>query len=308
MSSPSPVTDGERVFALTGAGTLEGFDLDGRELWARNLQEDYGDFGLNWGYASSPTLYDGRLYVQVLHGMKTDDPSYVLAVDPGDGSTLWRVERPTDAPHESPDAYTTPLVLRAGGETAIVISGGDYVTGHDPATGEELWRLGGLNPDKEGNYRVVASSVTSNGYLVVPTRERPLQVFRVERATQPPVEVWQTREGPDVPTPVSDGERLYVVRDNGVTLAMDLETGDVVWGPQRLKTGTYSASPVLVDGLIYATSEDGVTTIVRAGPEFELVAQNDLGSYTLSSPAISDGQIFLRTEDYLYCIGERRDD
>jgi outer membrane protein assembly factor BamB len=306
MSSPSPVTDGRRVFALTGAGTLKGFDLEGRELWARNLQEDYGAFGLQWGYASSPTLHAGRLYVQVLHGMKTDEPSYVLAVDPGDGTTLWRVERPTDAPMESPDAYTTPLVVQAGGETAIAISGGDYVTGHHPSTGEELWRLGGLNPGKDKNYRVVASSFASSGFLVVPTRQAPLQVFRVENATEEPVELWETREGPDVPTPVSDGERLYIVKDNGVMLALDLRTGGVVWGPQRLKTGTYSASPVLAAGLIYVTSEDGVTSVVKAGPDFELVAQNDLGAYTLSSPAVSDGQIFIRTEDYLYCIGERQ--
>ena len=306
MSSPSPVTDGKRVWTMTGAGVLKGFDFAGTELWSRDLQQEYGSFGLMWGYASSPTLHDGRVYVQVLHGMKTDDPSYVLAVDATDGSTVWRVERPTDAPRESPDAYTTPAVLEVDGETTIVITGGDYATGHDSASGEELWRVGGLNPGKEGNYRVVASAVVRDGVLFVPSRKDPLQAFRIGSAVEAPALMWQTREGPDVPTPVSDGERLYIVKDNGVMFALDAASGAVVWGPKRIKTGTYSASPVLVNGLIYATSEDGVTSIVAAKSEFELVAENDLEGYTLASPAISSGQIFIRTESHLYCIGERR--
>ncbi len=146
MSSPSPVTDGKSVWVMTGTGVLKGFDFEGRELWARDIQKDYGAFGLNWGYASSPLLHEDSLYVQVLHGMNTDDPSYVLRIDKKTGKTLWRVERPTDAARESPDAYTTPALLRVGKTTEIVVSGGDYVTGHDPATGKELWRAGRLEP------------------------------------------------------------------------------------------------------------------------------------------------------------------
>ena len=108
MSSPSPVTDGRHVWVMTGVGVLKAFDFAGKEIWARNIQNDYGKFGLNWGYASSPLLHGGALYVQVLHGMKTDDPSYVLKIDPMTGKTLWRVERHTDAVFESPDSYTTP--------------------------------------------------------------------------------------------------------------------------------------------------------------------------------------------------------
>jgi outer membrane protein assembly factor BamB len=102
MSSPSPVTDGQNVFALTGTGVLKGFDLKGREIWARDIQKDYGHFGLNWGYASSPLLYEDSLFVQVLHGMKTKDPSYLMRIDKKTGRTLWRVERPTKARRESP--------------------------------------------------------------------------------------------------------------------------------------------------------------------------------------------------------------
>ena len=103
MASPSPVTDGRYVWIMTGVGALTCFDFSGEKIWRRELQEDYGEFGLNWGYASSPLLHDGNLFIQVLHGMNTDEPSYVLAVDGSTGKTLWKVDRPTDARRESPD-------------------------------------------------------------------------------------------------------------------------------------------------------------------------------------------------------------
>ena len=104
MSSPSPVTDGKHVWVMTGTGVFKAFDFAGKELWARDIQKDYGPFGLNWGYASSPLLHGDSLYVQVLHGMKTDDPSYLLRIDKTSGKTLWKVDRPTQAIRESPDS------------------------------------------------------------------------------------------------------------------------------------------------------------------------------------------------------------
>src|SRR5215208_4139223 len=123
MSSPSPVTDGRGVWVMTGTGVLKGFDFSGKELWSRDIQKDYGEFGLNWGYASSPLLFEDSLYVQVLHGMKTDDPSYVMRIDKKNVKTLWKADRPTNAIRESPDSYTTPALLRYGNTTEIVITG-----------------------------------------------------------------------------------------------------------------------------------------------------------------------------------------
>ena len=308
MSSPSPVTDGKSVWVMTGTGVLKGFDFEGRELWSRDLQKDYGAFGLNWGYASSPLLHEDSLYVQVLHGMNTDDPSYVLRIDKKTGKTLWKVERPTDAERESPDAYTTPALLRVGKAIEIVVSGGDYVTGHDPATGRELWRAGGLNPERNPFYRVVASPIVSDGLVYVPTRVKPLLVLRAGGRGDVSKShlAWSTENGPDVPTPVTDGRHLYVVNDRGIVWSFDAKTGKEVYGQQRLKSGTYSASPVLADGKIYVTNEDGVTSVIKAGPQFEVLAENDLAEYTLSSPAISEGQLFIRTANHLYAIGQRR--
>jgi outer membrane protein assembly factor BamB len=308
MSSPSPVTDGTTVWVMTGTGLLRAFDFAGKELWLRDLQKDYGRFGIQWGYASSPLLHEDSLYVQVLHGMHTDDPSYVLRIHKASGKTLWRVERPTKARQESPDAYTTPALLRYKGVTEIVISGGDVVTGHDQATGKELWRADGLNPNNDGNYRVVASPLVHGETIVAPSRERPLLVLRaggrgdVSRSHV----MWRFNQGPDVPSPVSDGTYLYSINDRGIMFCLDLKTGSSVYGPQRLRNATYSGSPVLADGKIYITDEDGVTTVVRAGPKFEKLAENDFAEYTLSSPAVSEGQIFIRTDTALYAIGSRK--
>ena len=308
MSSPSPITDGERVWVMTGTGILKAFDVEGNELWMRDIQESYGSFGLNWGYASSPLLHEDALYVQVLHGMRTDDPSYVLRIDRDTGETEWRVERPTEALRESPDSYTTPAILEYDGTREIVITGGDAVTGHDPETGQELWRADGLNPTRNRAYRIIASPVVHGDMIYAPTRVRPL--LAVKAGGRGDVldshVVWSTDNGPDVPTPVTDGEYFYVVNDRGIVFVMDAKTGEEVYGRERIQPGTYSASPVLADGKIYITNEGGMTTVLKAGPEFEVLSENDLADYCLSSPAISDGQIFIRTTTHLYAIGARR--
>ena len=309
MSSPSPVTDGKTVWVMTGVGVLKAFDFKGKELWARDIQKDYGRFGLNWGYASSPLLEDGDLFVQVLHGMKTDDPSYILRVDGATGKTLWRVERPTNAIRESPDSYTTPALLRYGNTKEIVISGGDVVTGHDPATGKEIWRVDGLNPSNNPNYRIIASPLIAGEMVIAPTRERPMLAIKAGGRGDVTTthKIWTFDSGPDVPTPVSDGKLVYIVNDRGIAFALDLQTGKVVYGPERLKSDSYSASPVLAEGRIYITSEnEGVTSVYTAGPKFELLAQNSLNDYCLSSPAMSEGQIFIRTTGHLWAIGQRK--
>jgi outer membrane protein assembly factor BamB len=313
MSSPSPVTDGQHVWVMTGVGVLKAFDFTGIEVWSRNIQTDYGRFGLNWGYASSPLLRDDALYVQVLHGMKTDDPSYLLKIDKLTGKTLWHVERPTDAIVESPDAYTTPLWVDLDGRAELVITGGDVVTGHDPATGRELWRADVLNPTNNRNYRIVASPTFAGGLVISPSRENPLVAIRPGGSGDVSTSrvVWTFNRGPDVPTPVSDGTYLYVVRDGGQVFCLDLKTGAVVYGPERLPPGTYSASPILADGKIYVTTEaEGVTTVFRAGPTFEILSSNSLAGdcspYCLSTVAISEGQLFMRTSSFLWAIGERK--
>ncbi len=308
MSSPSPVTDGERVWVMTGTGVLKAFDYAGNELWKRDIPQDYGEFGLMWGYASSPLLHENALYIQVLHGMKTDDPSYILRIDATTGDTVWREERSTEALNESPDSYTTPALLKYDSNIEIVITGGDAVSGHDPETGKEIWRADGLNPARQRNYRVVASPVIEGNMIYAPTRIRPLLALKAGGrgdVLQSHV-IWKTDNGPDVPTPVTDGQYFYIINDSGIVYVHDAHTGELIYGKQRIQRGTYSSSPVLADGKIFITNESGLTTVFASGPEFIELSRNPLDDYCLSSPAISEGQIFIRTAQYLWAIGERR--
>ena len=308
MSSPSPVTDGTAVWVMTGTGALKSFTFDGKERWARDIQKDYGTFGLNWGYASSPLLMGDALYVQVLHGMKTDDPSYLLRIDKTTGKTVWKQERPTTAIAEAPDAYTTPVPLKVDNRTEIVVSGGDIVTAHDPATGKELWRSDGLNPTNHQWQRIIASPVVSGSTVYAPSRVKPLLAIRGGGSGNVTTthRLWEFANGPDVPTPVVDGTYFYSFDDRGVVYCLDAKTGKNVYGPVRIKPGTYSASPILGDGKIYITSEEGLTSVVKAGPAFEVLAENAINEYVLSSIAISDGQLFLRGDKHLYAIGQRK--
>src|SRR6185503_322160 len=143
------------------------------------------------------------------------------------GKTIWKVERPTAAIRESPDSYTTPRLLRYGKNIEIVITGGDCVTGHDPATGKELWRASGLNPDNDPNYRIVASPVTHGDLIIAPTRERPMLALKaggrgdVSKSNL----LWTFGSGPDVPTPVTDGTFVYVVNDRGIMFCLEARSG-----------------------------------------------------------------------------------
>ncbi|MGH9159063.1 MAG: PQQ-binding-like beta-propeller repeat protein [Vicinamibacteraceae bacterium] len=312
MSSPSPVTDGKHVWVMTGTGVLKAFDFAGKALWSRDIQKDYGALGQQFGYASSPLLHDDSLFVQVLHGMRTDDPSYLLRIDKVTGRTVWRTERPSDAQLESPDAYTTPALLEHDGTTEIVTTGGNLVTGHDPATGREAWRADVLNPSDAPNYRIISSPVVAAGLIIAPSRVKPLVALRPGGTGDVSAShvAWTFDRGPDVPSPVSDGKYLYLVRETGVVFCLDVNTGEVVYGPERLPSDFYSASPVLADGKIYATGETtGVTTVFRAGPKFDVLASNSFDDpcapYCLSSIAVSQGQLFIRTDANLWVIGSR---
>ena len=306
MASPSPVTDGEHVWVANGNGELRSFDFAGRQVWVRDLQADYGKFGVQFGYASSPLLHQGVLYLQNLQGMYTDDPSYVLAIDAESGKTLWKVDRPTDAEHETPDSYSTATLAKVGEHFILIVSGGGYVTGHDLKTGREIWRGGGLNPNNARNYRTIASALVVGDIVLAPSRRKPFIAFRTDGSGDVTElrKLWSTDYGPDVPTPTSDGERLYIIDDRGISLNLRVSDGTTIWDRTRIEAGTYSASPLLADGKIYAISEEGTTTVLKAGDEFEILAVNRLDDYTLASPAAAGNQIFIRTAEYLYCIGK----
>jgi outer membrane protein assembly factor BamB len=309
-ATPSPVTDGRYVWVVTGTGIVMALDMDGKTIWKKDLQQDYGPFGLNWGYASSPLLFEGALIIEVLHGYNTDDPSYIISLDSLTGKVNWKQTRPTDAQRESPDAYTTPVILRHKDQTQIVISGADYVTGHDPQTGKEIWRAAGLNPLNRPNYRIVGTPIINGDIIYAPTRKKPLLALKAggtgDISESHLLWKYEGSGAPDVPSPISDGIYFYMVEDRGLVTCLDAETGEVIYEVEATREGIVSASPIIADEKMYILNERGVTTIVATGPEFKILGTNELdGTYTLASPAVSGSQLFIRTSSHLYCIEEQ---
>jgi outer membrane protein assembly factor BamB len=307
MASPSPVTDGKHVWALTGNGALTALDMEGNVVWRREIQEDYGGFGLDFGYASSPLLVEHRVVVQVLHSKDDKNQSYLLAVDGDTGKNAWKVDRPTDALDESPDAYTTPTLMRQAGRIDLVVGGGDYLTGHDPGSGREIWRCGGLNPERNPRYRAVCSPVPAGDMVFMSVRNGPLVACKgggQGNVTATHL-AWSSPAAPDVPTPVSDGKHIYVLHDSGMLTCLDADTGNTRYLKERLPGGPYSASPLLADGRLYVTNEKAHTTVLAAGSEFKILGENQLDDgHVLSSIAVAGRELFLRASKCLYCISE----
>lgn len=304
LSSPSPVTDGKTVWVLSGTGVLAAVDFGGKELWRKDLASEWGAFLPAWGYASSPVLWKDRILIQVL---QASGESYLAALDAVSGKVLWKEGRKTDAQRECPDAYTTPTIARTPQGDQVIVVGANYVTGHDPQTGRELWRGGGLNPQLAGNYRIVPSPVVVADLVISPTRVKPMLAYRLggtgDVTGSHLAWKYEGKGAPDVPSPVTDGTRVYLVDDRGVVVCLKASTGEVLWGPERTADGTVSASPVLADGRVYITNEIATTTVLAAGDAFNVLATNTLDDgYTISTPAPAGADLFIRTSAHLYCI------
>jgi len=168
--------------------------------------------------------------------------------------------------------------------------------------------MGGFNPTSNPANRTIASSLVIGENVFTPSmRGRPFIAFRAGGSGDitGKNELWTNNLGADVPTPTTDGKYIYVLGDSGIMNCIEAANGNVVYQGKRIENGTYSASPLLADGKIYCISEDGTTTVVRAGPEFEILGVNKLDSFTLASPVAVDNQLFIRTSDHLYCIQQK---
>jgi outer membrane protein assembly factor BamB len=315
MASPSPLTDGERVYAMFGTGDVAALDFDGNIVWQRNLARDYGRFALMFMYGASPLLHDGRLYVAVMQrnpptfGHAQDDKptrdSYLLCLDPKTGRDLWRQVRQSDALDESMEAYTTPVPWTRDGRSAIIVSGADYITAHAPDTGAEIWRTADLNPRKARNWRVVASPVAGPDHVYA-----PLARGSSLAAVGPTGQVaWTLRDAaPDVCTPLLYRNRLYVFDgDKQVVTCLDPRTGGRLWQGNLGVRETFRASPTGGDGKIYCISENGTVVVLEAGDQFKILASFSVGEFPCrSSIAIAGNQLFVRTGEHLYCVGAQQ--
>jgi outer membrane protein assembly factor BamB len=308
-ASPTPSTDGKHVYACFGTGDLACVDFDGKIIWSVNLPQRYGKFKYQFGMHMTPVLHEDRLYLQLIHSI----PAYVVALDKATGNEIWKHERKSDGKAECEHSYASPVLWKSGDKSYLVTHGNDYTIAHNLKDGSEIWRLGDLNPKTNYNMtlRFVATPLATADAIFVPSAKNgPVVAVKPDAAGPFGVgsehERWRIKNNtPDVPSPLLHDGLLYLCRENGVLMCLDAKTGQEKYTPQRLKDGRYRASPVYADGKIYLTSRDGVVSVVKAGPKFELLAQNKMEDSISASPAISGGRIYLRGFESLYAIGEK---
>lgn len=303
-SNSSCATDGHSIFAYFKSGDLASIDLTGKTLWSMNLQEKYGENTLWWDLGTSPVLTKDNCIIAVMQS----GGSYLVAIDKQKGTEAWKVDRNLEAPEEAAQSYSTPLVVEEGGKETLIVLGADHVTAHRADNGAEIWRVGGLNPAQDKYFRSIASPAVLDGIVVAPyARGGTVTAIKLGGhgdVTKTNV-AWQAKgDGPDVPTPaVADG-RAYILSDKGVVTCFDLKSGKKIWSGQAEKNRhNFSSSPILADGKIFITREDGKTFVLAQGDEFKVLAANELdGTQTVATPVFVNGQILLRTDTHLYCI------
>jgi outer membrane protein assembly factor BamB len=323
-ASNSPVTDGKQVIFFYGTGDLIAYDLDGARRWARNIQKDYGPFAFMWTFSSTPLLFEGTLYVQVLQrdvpiqgrGFKDrKNESYILALNPQTGETRWRHARPSQAVAESRESHTTPIPFLHDRQKLLLIAGGDAITGHDPADGKELWRWGSYNASRATMWPLIASPVAGDGVaLVCVPKRQPVYAVRLggsgdldDRAV-----AWASREAKDVtsevPSPAYYDGDFFVLSDSRPSLSrVAPRDGKVKWTVPTPGQAKYEASPLAADGRVFLINFDGQVAIFRAdnGELLRTIPMDEPagGEVVRASIAAAHGQLYIRTTRKLYCVG-----
>jgi outer membrane protein assembly factor BamB len=292
LATPSPVTDGTLLFALFGTGQIAALDRNGAVVWQRHLGRDYGPFDIQWGHGSSPVLYGDSVVLLCDH----PSASYLVALDKRTGKERWKADR-----GKGRVSYSTPLVVRGEAGDELIVNSSERIDAYDPRSGTPLWHTGG------DNRFPIPSPVFHNGVIYASRGYRSGPYMAIKTGGRGDVTashvVWSVGTGaPYVSSLLHYDGVVYMANDVGVLTAVDAATGQRVW--QQRVEGVFSASPVGGAGHVYFVAEDGDTIVVKAGRAPEIVARNPIGERALASPAISNGRLFLRTDDHLIAIGK----
>lgn len=307
-ANPSPTTDGKRVFAYFKSGDFAAFDLDGKELWSVKVQDGNDPEMLWWDLGTSPVLTKDFVVVTVMQ----TGPSFLIAYDRETGDVAWKADRMVPAPKEAAQSYTTPVVTTHDGVEQLIVCGADHVTAHRADNGQELWRVGGLNPEQNGFFRSISSPAIS-GDIVVAPYARGDSITAVKLGGKGDVTnshvVWQKKGiGSDVPTPAIYKDKVYVVADKkGSVSVLDLNSGDVIAeGDTERNRNAFSSSPIIVPGepsRLYLLREDGAIFTLNVDT-LETLAQGMVDDQTVATPVFVDNKILVRTDRKLWCFGK----
>ena len=291
-ASSTPATDGQLVYVAfldRAEMVVAAYDFTGKQQWLVRP----GPFSSMHGFCSSPILHQDKVIVNGDH----DGDSYLVALDRATGKTLWKVPR-----ENKTRSYCVPLIRELAGQMQMILSGDKCVASYDPNNGSRQWIIDG--PTEQ----FVASPVYNEraGLLFITGGYPDHHILAIKpdgkgNITKSDKIVWRTNRGVAyVPSPIAEGDYFLVVSDSGVAHCFEARTGKLMW-QERL--GEHHASLVSANGLVYFLNDNGVMNLIRPGPEFVRVAHNEIGEKTFASPAISQGQVFLRGDKHLFCIG-----
>jgi outer membrane protein assembly factor BamB len=292
-ASSTPATDGERVFTAFLDGktvVISAHDFSGNQVW----QVRPGTFTSKHGFCSSPILFEDKVIVNCDH----DGPGYIVALARADGRQLWRIERPNQT-----RSYCVPLIKEISGRTQMLLSGSKCVTSYNPKDGRLLWMIDGpteqfvasIVHDEKSNLLLMSGGFPEHHILAIkPDGSGNVTDTHVQ---------WRTNKGVSyVPSPICEKGWFLIVSDSGIAHCFDAATGEIAW-EERMKE--HHASLVSAEGQVYFINDFGTMRVIKPGKDYALTAESELKGKVFASPALSEGQIFIRTEQSLICLGKR---
>jgi len=296
FASNSPVTDGRYVYVSFGSRGIYAYDFNGKLIWEKDLGVQM-KMRLAFGEGTAPLLFGDRLFIVFDH----EAESFMVALDKRNGKELWRASR------EERSSWSTPLAVEHDGRTEIIVSATNRVRSYDPATGKVLWESAGLGAN------VIPVPVHQNGMVYVMSGYRDPKLMAIKLGRQGDLTgsdaiVWSHRGLAYTASPVLYEGKLYVVTDNGMLSAFNATTGQPYYAQTRLpKSYNLKASPVGANGKLYLATEDGDVVVIKMGEKFEVLATNTLTDQVfIATPVIAAGELYLRSQNTLFCIAEKK--
>lgn len=289
MAAPTPITDGDRVYAMFASGDMVCYDKDGNLIWFRTLMGDYPSVGNALGLAASPILWNDL----VLLCLENVGESFAAGIDKNTGQNRWRIDRPRGL------NWVTPLVINNDGQPEVLFQEPGALTAYEPATGKKRWTA------TTGKFSTQPSPSFGGGMVFSPGDK--LMAIKPPAKGDEPTVVWTNGKMPSgYPSPTYYQGKIYTLNTRGVLNCADAATGKALWD-QRLE-GTYAGSPLIADGKLYAVNEEGITVVIDlSGNKANIIANNPLGGeVTMAAPVAADQAIFLRSDNHLYCVSEKK--
>ncbi len=288
----TPAVTPDAVYVAFGNADVARYTHDGKLVWVRRYLKDFEDPKMAWGYAVSPLVLDDSVLFPWNHHK---GPCFLVGLDKKTGKVAWKKDRPIGT------AHATPLLVTHHGQTDVLVPGQNRLTAFDAKTHAELWSYGEGNGPFNGE--IISSPVYADGVVFCQLwRESKIHAIRLRGDGKPPESVWvSAKPGPVEPSLLHYRGIVYAMMDDGILVALDGKTGKEHYR-ERLK-GTFNSSPVAGNGHVYVSNNDGTTFVLKAGPEFEVVATNELGERITASPAVTGDAMIYRTDSRLFCVG-----